>query len=62
MRRDAPTEDFPDGRPLTRNELELDAARFDVRAWNAGARIADDCFCDCCGRRGVLGLCGACSE
>lgn len=27
---DAPTEDFPNGRPLTRNELELDALREDL--------------------------------
>lgn len=27
---------------------------------NYGARIADDCFCSSCGKRGVVGLCRTC--
>lgn len=27
---------------------------------NAGARIADDHSCDCCGKRGVIGTCNTC--
>ena len=34
----------------------------DVRMGNYGARIADDCFCKGCGRRGVVGLCSACER
>lgn len=28
--------------------------------YNAGARIADDCYCSSCGKRGVIGMCGTC--
>jgi hypothetical protein len=30
------------------------------REWNAGARIADDFSCPCCGRRGFRFVCPTC--
>lgn len=30
--------------------------------WNAGARIADDCFCPSCGARGHIVICGSCTQ
>lgn len=33
-----------------------------TRRYNAGARIADDCFCSGCGKRGVVGFCSVCSQ
>lgn len=29
---------------------------------NAGARIADDCFCPSCGRRGFIVVCPSCAQ
>lgn len=55
-----PTDDFPEGRPLTRNELELDALH--AALWNFGARLCDDCFCPSCGARGYVVECPTCTE
>ena len=30
--------------------------------WNQGARVADDCFCRGCGRRGIQGYCQNCER
>ncbi len=40
----------------------LERVRVDVAARNAGARIADDCFCQVCGRRGYRGTCPTCER
>lgn len=37
-----------------------DYRRCDPCMANIGARVADDCACPSCGRRGYRGLCGAC--
>lgn len=29
-------------------------------AYNRGARLADDCFCQGCGKRGIVGRCPRC--
>ena len=47
-----------------------DAPKFSIGAeiarvtaqWNQGARIADDCFCRGCGRRGIQGYCQNCER
>lgn len=46
---------------LTRGEMmaTLDLG-LRARLWNAGARVADDSCCECCGKRGVRGYCGNC--
>lgn len=54
---------------LSPAEAELAAEKFPERLaiteaeWNSGARVADDCFCQCCGARGVLShLCPSCER
>ena len=44
----------------TTEQAKKDAAE-ELRQWNEGARIADDCFC-ACGARGYRTLCPACQR
>ena len=58
----------PDSELGTLSPAEMEIAdrerEWDARTgeWNAGARIADDCFCPSCGARGFVGTCRNCSQ
>lgn len=49
----------PPGRIVSES---ADPALSVIKQWNAGARIADDCFCPSCGARGFVGTCRNCSQ
>ena len=45
------------------DEEQARLAEWDARMGALGARVADDCFCECCGRRGALGrFCPTCER
>ena len=48
-------------REVFQMKAEFDLAE-EVRKANLGARIADDCFCQCCGKRGIVGTCSTCER
>lgn len=45
-----------------RDAAALERVFWTDEEWNAGARIADDCFCPSCGARGYIVVCPACTQ
>ena len=56
------TEDLPNNGESEGIAWRVPMLPDETREWNAGARIADDCFCRGCGARGYLTLCPRCQR